>query len=322
MGSRYPLFDRTKLSIRPLAERQHDLSSYNIADLVPASTVAPELGDVADRIVRAREQDAAVVMMMGAHVIRSGVQRHIIDLMERGFITALAGNGACAIHDYELALIGATTESVARYIRDGQFGLWRETGRLNDLIAQAASEGLGFGEAVGREIAQGEYPHKDISILAAAYRLEIPFTVHVGIGYDIIHEHPNCDGAAVGRVSYRDFLIFTKVLESLAHGVVMNFGSAVMAPEIFLKALAMVRNVAAQEGRKINPFSTLVCDLHDLPSNYGAEAAKSNPEYYFRPWKTMLVRTVTDGGASYYVKGRHTETIAELWTALRDRRAS
>jgi len=284
--------------------------------------VAPELGDVADRIVRAREQGAAVVMMMGAHVIRSGVQRYIIDLMERDLVTALAGNGACAIHDYEFALIGATTESVARYIRHGQFGLWRETGRLNDVIAEAASEGVGFGEAVGREIAQGKYPHKDISILAAAHRLEIPFTVHVGIGYDIVHEHPNCNGAAVGEASYLDFLIFTKVLDSLTHGVVMDFGSAVMAPEIFLKALAMVRNVAAQDGRKISPFTTLVCDLHDLPSDYSAEAAKSCPEYYFRPWKTMLVRTVADGGASYYVKGRHAETISQLWTALRDHRAS
>ena len=207
---------------------------------------------------------------------------------------------------------------MARYIQDGQFGLWQETGRLNDLIARAAAEGLGYGEALGREIAEGDYPHKDISVLAAAWRLGIPFTIHVGIGYDITHEHPNCDGAAIGAVSYRDFLIFAKVLERLEHGVVMNFGSAIMSPEVFLKALAMVRNVAAGRGRKITTFTTLVCDLHDLPCDYRHEAAKSSPSYYFRPWKTMLVRTVADGGTSYYVKGHHADTVAQLWSAVRD----
>ncbi len=322
MAGRYPLFDRSKLSLNPLEQRQHDLTTDNILPLIPSRVIVPELTQVAEHIVQSQAQGAAVVMMMGAHVIRSGVQRYIIDMMERGCITALAGNGACAIHDYEFALIGATTESVARYIREGQFGLWHETGRINDVISRAASEDMGLGEAVGREITEGNYPGRDTSVLAAAYRLGIPFTIHVGIGYDIIHEHPNCSGAAIGQTSYQDFLIFTKVLESLTGGVMMNFGSAVMAPEIFLKALAMVRNVAAQKGRKISPFTTLVCDLQDLPSNYGAEAVKSDPGYYFRPWKTMLVRTVTDGGASYYVKGRHAETIAQLWTALRDHWAS
>ncbi len=276
---------------------------------------------MAQRIREARERGAEVILMMGAHVLRSGVQRYLIDLMERGLITAVAGNGACAIHDYELALIGATTESVARYIQEGQFGLWEETGRLNDMIARAASEGLGLGEALGQEIAEGDYPRKDISVLAAAWRLGIPFTVHVGIGYDIIHEHPNCDGAALGAASYRDFLIFAKVVERLEHGVVMNFGSAIMSPEVFLKALAMVRNVAAQKGGKVSEFTTLVCDLHDLPCDYRHEAAKSSPSYYFRPWKTMLVRTVADGGTSYYVKGHHADTVAQLWTAVQDGQA-
>jgi len=134
----------------------------------------------------------------------------------------------------------------------------------------------------------------------------------VGIGYDILHEIPNW--AAYGAASYTDFLRFAKVLESLEGGVVMNFGSAVMAPEIFLKALSMVRNVA----RQICHFTTLVCDLIDLPDNYREEASKDNPYYYFRPWKTMLVRTVADGGESFYVKGRHSETIPALWTAINE----
>lgn len=315
MASRFPLFDRSSLSIRPLAQRRHDYDIAQVLALAPVEVSHPELKEVARRMREAREKNAEVILMMGAHVLRSGVQRYIIDLMERGLVTAVAGNGACAIHDFELALIGATTESVARYIQEGQFGLWQETGRLNDVIALAAGEGLGLGEALGREIAQGAYPRKDVSVLAAAWRLGIPFTIHVGIGYDIIHEHPNCDGAALGAASYRDFLIFAKVLERLEHGVVMNFGSAIMAPEVFLKALAMVRNVAVQRGGKVRTFTTLVCDLHDLPSNYRHEAAKSSPSYYFRPWKTMLVRTVADGGTSYYVKGHHADTIAQLWTA-------
>ncbi|MEN6336651.1 MAG: hypothetical protein ABFE01_20550 [Phycisphaerales bacterium] len=315
MASRFPLFDRSLLSIKPLGERRHDLSADNILALAAVDVSHPELTDVARRIRRARERNAEVILMIGAHVLRSGVQRYIIDLMERGLVTAIAGNGACAIHDYEFALIGATTESVARYIQEGQFGLWQETGRINDVIAAAAREGLGLGEALGKEIAQGAYPHKDISILAAASRLGVPFTIHVGIGHDILHEHPNCDGAALGAASYRDFLIFTKVLENLEHGVVMNFGSAIMAPEVFLKALAMVRNVAVRRGRKVSDFTTLVCDLHDLPCDYRHEAAKSSPSYFFRPWKTMLVRTVADGGTSYYVKGHHADTVAQLWAA-------
>lgn len=319
MVSSYALFDRSKLMLRPLGRRRHDFTVRQVLPPAPMPVCCPELVQVAQRIKQARRQGAEVIMMMGAHVLRSGLQRYLIDLMERGLITALAGNGACAIHDYELALIGATTESVARYIEDGRFGLWEETGRLNDVVARAAAEGRGYGEAVGREIEDGDFPHKDISVLAASYRLRVPFTIHAGVGYDIIHQHPNCDGAALGTASHTDFLIFAHVLENLEHGVVMNFGSAVMAPEVFLKALAMVRNVAAQEGRRIERFTTLVCDLRDLPAQYRSEAARSDPDYYFRPWKTMLVRTVANAEASYYVKGRHADTIPQLWTALEDR---
>jgi hypothetical protein len=224
------------------------------------------------------------------------------------------------IHDFEFALIGATTESVARYIKEGQFGLWEETGRINDIINQAFREEntIGMGEAVGKAVQQGEFPNKDISLLAACYRLNISATVHVGIGYDIIHEHPNCDGAATGATSYRDFLRLTKIMEGLEGGVVMNFGSAVMAPEVFLKALSMARNVAHQNGRAIKHFTTLVCDLHDLPGDFKNEPSKDSAAYYFRPWKTMLVRTVADGGESFYVKGKHRDTISALWTAINE----
>jgi len=256
--------------------------------------------------------------MMGGHVIRAGVQRYLIDLMRRGFISCIAMNGAGMIHDFEFALIGATTESVSKYINEGQFGLWKETGRINDIINKGYNDGLGMGEAVGQAIYDENFPFKDISLLASAYLLKIPVTVHVGIGCDIIHEHPNCDGAATGATSYKDFLYFAKIVENLEGGIVMNFGSAVMAPEVFLKALSMARNIAHQQGEIIKHFSTLVCDLHELSDDYSKEPPKNSSAYYFRPFKTMLVRTVADGGESFYIKGNHSDTIPSLWTAIND----
>jgi hypothetical protein len=223
-------------------------------------------------------------------------------------------NGAGVIHDYELARIGATTESVARYIRSGEFGLWKETGVLNDWIGEA--EELGFGEAIGRRIAVSDFPHRDLSVLAAAYHWSVPATVHVGIGYDIIHEHPNCDGAAIGAASYRDFLIFANTVENLEGGVMLSFGSAVMAPEVYLKALSMSRNVAHQQGREIRHFTTAVFDLMPIPGDFHAELPRTEPAYYFRPRKTILIRTVADGGESYYFSGNHRATFPALWRAL------
>ena len=309
-------FDRSRLKVLPLEQRQHDLTLDVLRDLAPEQITEAKLEAVAARIREARERGASVILMMGAHVIRAGVQRFIIDLMEQGYISCLAGNGACAIHDFEFALIGQTTESVARYIRGGQFGLWQETGRLNEIVSQGAKQDLGAGEAIGKAIHEGYFPHKETSLFATAYRLGIPFTVHVGIGSDIVHEHPNCDGAAWGKASYTDFLYYTSILENIEGGVVMNFGSAIMAPEVYLKALAMVRNVAAQEGREIKKFTSLVCDLRDLPEDVSAEAPRGSADYYFRPWKTMLVRTVDDGGESFYVRASHAQTVPQLWTAV------
>ncbi|MGB9610173.1 MAG: hypothetical protein ACPL7M_04315, partial [Bryobacteraceae bacterium] len=241
---------------------------------------------------------------------------HIIDLLERGALSVIAMNGAGVIHDYELARIGATTESVARYIREGQFGLWRETGELNEWIQDAAASGEGLGEHVGRRIQESDYPHRDLSVLAAAWRCGVPVTVHVGIGYDIIHEHPNCDGAALGASSYRDFLIFARAVEGLEGGVLLSFGSAIMGPEVYLKALAMARNVAHQEGRVIRHFTTAVFDLVPIRGDFRRELPKTDPGYYFRPHKTMLVRTVADGGESFYFCGDHRATFPALRAAF------
>ena len=217
-----------------------------------------------------------------------------------------------------VALIGATTESVARYIQTGEFGLWEETGCMNEAIRSGARAGLGLGEALGRTILDGPFPHKEISVLAAGVRLGVPVTVHVGIGYDIVHEHPNCDGAALGQTSYQDFLIFAETVTRLEGGVLLNFGSAVMGPEVYLKALSMARNVARQEGREIRHFTTGVFDLVPLEGDTRREAAKTDPRYYYRPWKTILVRTVADGGESFYVPGDHRVTVPHLHRAAVD----
>lgn len=314
MASQYKQFDRSRLLVKPLAERVNDLQVENwlTAEQAPVPYAHPNLPQLAERILKARQADKPVILMMGAHVLRAGVNAHIIDLMQRGLLTHIAMNGAGPIHDYELARIGATTESVARYIRTGEFGLWQETGEINDIINQAATEGLGLGEAIGRRIEKSDFPHKHLSILAVAYRYRVPATVHIGIGYDIIHEHPNCDGAVIGATSYRDFLIFTESVSRLEGGVLLCFGSAVMGPEVYLKALAMSRNVAHQNGNVIQHFTTAVFDILPMNGDFREEADKSNPQYYYRPWKTILVRTVADGGKSFYFCGDHRATLPQL----------
>jgi hypothetical protein len=311
----YPQFNRLRLQLKPLAERQHDLTLDQFACLdapVPAYD-QPDIPTLAKRMVAAARAGRAVVWMMGAHVIKNGLSRYVIDLMERGMVSLIAFNGACAIHDYELATIGATTESVARYIRDGQFGLWRETGRLNDLAQQAANEGLGLGEVIGRTLWRENAPHRDISILATGYKLHIPVTVHVSLGYDIVHEHPNCNGGAWGLASYIDFLVYTQEITRLEGGVMLSMGTAIMGPEVYLKALSMARNVAYQDGLPLNHFTTAVFDLHDLGDDLSAEAPKSDARYYYRPFKTILVRTVRDGGESFYVRADHKVSVPVLY---------
>jgi hypothetical protein len=311
----YPIFDRSRLTIKPLSERVHDMS---LAEVLPLDAQVlpcehPDLPAVAERVARAHRQGRPVILMMGAHVVKVGLSRFVMDMLARGVITHVAMNGAGPIHDFELALVGATTESVARYIREGQFGLWHETGRINDAIQAAARDGIGLGEAVGRMIEGEAFPHREVSILAAGYRLRVPVTVHVGIGYDIIHEHPNCDGAALGAASYHDFLVFAQAVSNLEGGVLLNFGTAVMGPEVYLKALSMARNLAHQEGREIRHFTTAVFDLLDLGPDVQHEAPKTDARYYFRPYKTILVRTVADGGESFYIQGDHRATFINLY---------
>lgn len=308
-------FDRKQLKLKPLAVRKHELSldiMMRLDDAIPGFD-HQTIDILADRIIKARERNSSVIFMMGAHVIRSGISRFLIELMKKKLVTHFALNGAGAIHDFEFALIGATTESVAKYISEGQFGLWNETGKINEAALMGAKEGIGLGEAIGKMIETEQFPYRDISLLAAGYKYHVPVTVHVSLGCDIIHEHPNCDGAALGETSYTDFLIYAKSISNLEGGVFINFGSGVVGPEVYLKCLSMARNAAHQRGDKIIRFTTAVFDLLPLEGlNVRETPPKSDPRYYFRPWKTILARTVADGGESFYVEGEHRKTVSNL----------
>lgn len=312
----FPMFDTGKLIIKPLDERIHDVCLKDVLILpedTPPVMDDPKLRAVAGALIKAKENSAASLMMYGAHVIRTGCSAYMIELMRRGLITHFATNGAGSIHDYEFSLIGHTCESVAKYVSEGQFGLWKETGELNAILKEGLEDGLGAGEAIGRYIWEQDLPYKEHSVLANGYHLRVPCTVHIGIGNDILHEHPNTSGAVLGEASYRDFLIYTQTVTGLEGGVFLNFGSAVTGPEVYLKALAMARNAAHQQGRRIANFTTAVFDMQDLPDNdFNAVPPKTDPRYYFRPWKTILTRTVADGGKSYYVRGLHNETLPSL----------
>lgn len=309
-------FDTSKLIVKPLNERIHDVDLMKV--LIPVDDTPPVMQNekikaLAEAMVSAKKNNAASMLMYGGHVIRSGCSAYMIELMKRGLINHYATNGSGGIHDFEFSMIGESCESVAKYVSEGQFGLWRETGLMNDILKEGVKDGLGAGESLGRYIWENNLPYREYSVLANAYRYRIPCTIHIGIGSDIIHEHPNADGAVLGEASYIDFLIYAQTITKLEGGVFLNFGSAVAGPEVYLKALAMARNVAHQKGEKIANFTTAVFDIHDIPDEgHEKTPPKSDVRYYFRPWKTILARTVADGGTSYYVQGQHKDTLPSL----------
>jgi hypothetical protein len=317
--SRYGLFDITRVKLGELSRRGHEITADECLPLQPPSCpyADPQLDRLVERIAEARRNQRPVIVMMGAHPIKLGLSRYLVDLVERRIITHLGTNGAGIIHDFELAAYGGTSESVAKWIRAGQFGLWHETGRLNDLIARAAACGKGLGEAVGRAIEEEGLPHRRLSLAAAGWRVGVPVTCHAAVGCDIIHAHPNCDPAALGAASYTDFLIFARAVEDLQGGVFLNVGTSTIGPEVYLKALSIARNVARTRGEEIRDFTTAVFDLVALPDDWAkGPPSKEHPLYYYRPWKTILIRTVADGGTSFFFRGDHRQTIPTLWDRL------
>ena len=247
----------------------------------------------------ARDGGRGIIWGLGAHVVKTGLSPILVDLMERGFVSALATNGAGVIHDFELALSGATSEDVDEALGPGRFGMAEETAtRLNGAITEGVGQGLGLGQSVCRYLASVRPPHAGISVLAAAARLEIPVTVHVAIGTDIIHMHPAASGAAIGEGSLRDFRYFTSNVARLEGGVYLNCGSAVVLPEVFLKAVALARN----QGRSLDGLTTVNLDF----------------VRHYRPQTNVVSRPVAGSGKGYSLIGHHEIMIPLLAAALID----
>ncbi len=311
----YPKIDLKKVHTYPIAQRRN-LVTLN--DLIHPSNTAPtfekpELLEVVHDILKARQAARPVIWMMGAHVVKCGLNPLIIDLMEKGMITHIGGNGAVSIHDTELAMIGETSEDVATSIEDGSFGMAHETGAfIHQALKRGVLDGLGYGEALGKFIAEEDLPHKEISVLYNAYRLKIPFTIHSTIGADIIHQHPDCDFGILGEASGRDFLIFCASVAELEQGVFLNFGSAVTGAEVFLKAISITRN----QGFSVSHFTTANFDLFPLKGDVHANVGKDNVEYYYRPRKNIVNRPVSMGGRGFHIQGNHLETIPSLHALL------
>jgi hypothetical protein len=252
----YEEFDLSAVRTYPLSSRQskarvqdfarpveHGATFKSWFDSLPGILAGGDLRRVVDAVHAARDRGAGIIWGIGAHVIKTGLSPVLIDLMERGYVSALAMNGAGIIHDFEIALSGSTSEDVDEALGPGRFGMAEETGRLlNEIIRGAAEHGRGLGQAVAAYLAATNAPHGGNSLAATAHRLSIPVTVHVAIGTDIIHMHPHASGAAIGDVSLRDFRYFTSCVARLGGGVYLNCGSAVVLPEVFLKAVALARN--------------------------------------------------------------------------------
>lgn len=300
------------------AENRHNLVRIDTL-YTPGVSEVPEwnsdgFDEFVARVKKAKAEGREIILSMGAHVVKCGLSRYLIQMMKDGTITHIAGNGACSIHDFELAYLGGTSEHVPTAIEDGSFGMWEQTGRwMNEAIQAGAKEGLGYGESLGKYICEHpeRFPHREDCILYNAYVLDIPATYHIALGTDIIHQHPICDFEAIGKASGVDF---RKMCYSVAHldkGVYMNFGSGVIGPEVFLKALSIARNL------KYPTFdiTTANFDLLDL-GDYHRPLGYENPQYYYRPRKNIVNRPVSCGGKGWHFCGDHQQTIPNLYKRL------
>lgn len=286
------IIDFNKIKTIPISQRKNKVKIGNLAKL--DGEVKPfinrNLRILSQKIVEAYKKDKQVILMIGAHVIKTGMSPYITALMKKGIIKHVAMNGAGAIHDFELAFIGETSEDVQENIEDGTFGMAEETGKMmNEAINQSYD---GYGKTIGKLIHDSKFPYKGYSILKTGYELNIPVTVHVAIGTDIVHQHPSCDGEATGRATYKDFKTFVGSISKLEEGVLVNLGSAVILPEVFLKALAIARNLGYKSGK----FTTANLDMID----------------HYRPKVNIVERPTSLGGEGYFIKGKHERTIPML----------
>jgi deoxyhypusine synthase len=271
-------------------------SFRDFAENLPHFLAAEDMRSITEAVVKAYKNGRPVILGMGAHAIKVGLSPVIIDLMQRGVIKAVAANGACIIHDFEIAYIGQTSEDVAKELCTGTFGMARETGQnINRAITEGVKKGYGIGKSVGEFIDLSPYPNKDKSIFTEAYKLGIPATVHVAIGADIIHMHPEADGASIGEGSIRDFRLLASVIADLEGGVYINLGSAVILPEVFLKALTVARNL----GNIVENFTTVNMDFIQ----------------HYRSRENVLKRPTMMNGRCFALTGHH-EIMLPLLAAM------
>jgi deoxyhypusine synthase len=300
MSSKYRPVNLQGVTTYPLQERENKVqcrdfgipctsgaSFEDFVDSLPHILAGQDFRAVVSVIVEAYKNGRPVIFAMGAHVIKCGLSPFVIDLMRRGVISAVAMNGAGIIHDFEIALIGETSEDVADGLQTGMFGMAEETGKLlNDAIREGAQTDSGLGRAVGNKINAMDLPFREYSILANAAEANIPTTVHVAIGDDIIHMHPSADGAAIGKTSFFDFRLLASIVADLGHGgVYLNVGSAVILPEVFLKALTVARNL----GHDVTNFTTVNLDMVQ----------------HYRPTQNVVKRPTADGSKGYALTGHH-----------------
>ncbi len=313
MSPRAPRVDRSKVRTHSARRRRSKVrlddeatphrrgaSFAHFLESLPGVLGAADLRTAIDATARAHQRGKTILWGLGAHVVKVGLAPVIVDLLERRLASGVMLNGAGCVHDLELAMMGRTSEDVDASLDDGSFGMAGETAeRLNGAIAAGAEEGLGMGAAVGREILEGAYPHKDRSILAVAARLGVPVTVHSAIGTDVHHMHAGADGAALGATSYRDFETLIGLIGTLEGGVVFNVGSAVILPEVFLKALSLARNL----GRAVRRFTAV--DLDFIRQ--------------YRPTVNLVGRPTRLGGTGLSLIGHHEILVPLLAAGLIER---
>jgi hypothetical protein len=294
----------TDLHARPSKVRAADfarplrpgLTFTEFAAALPRLLAAADLREAAARLAAARRAGRPILVGLGGHVVKVGLGPVIIDLMERGFISGLATNGSVMVHDAEAALAGATSEDVSATLGEGRFGVTAQTGELINRAARAAAAaGHGLGLALGRALLETGPPRLDLSLLAAAARLGLPATIHAAIGTDVFNIHPEADGAALGAASFNDFRLFCRLAADLEGGVFINLGSAVILPEVFLKALTLVRNL----GHRVRDLTTINMDFIR----------------HYRPSVNVVERPTRDGGRGFYFLGHH-EIMFPLLMAL------
>lgn len=311
--SRYKVepLDLSRIATYPLASRQSKVTTADFARPVAADSsikdflnalpnilAARELGELAGLIRKAKREGRAIIFGLGGHVIKTGCSPVLIDLMQRGFVTAFVMNGSAMIHDFEIALAGATSEDVDASLGSGGFGMAEETGRIiNNAVIIGAAEKLGMGQAVGRELHILQPPHADASLLYAAYDRRVPVTVHVAVGTDIVHIHPNADGAAIGQTTHDDFRLLCSIVRELdGGGVYLNLGSAVVLPEVFLKCVTVVRNL----GYRLQDFTTANFDFIQQ----------------YRPLTNVVRRPVAGSGRGFSFTGHHELMIPLLAASI------